>query len=81
MLCPPNSSTKTCCAEEELFNDAFFNHRWYNGNRKRDGNALVQACNALIQNLECIGREAWLDKLDAARIMFEKRIPAGVCHK
>ena len=80
-LCPPGSSTNTIRAEEEFFTDVFFKHRWYNGNRNRDGNALVQAWNAFIHNIECIGREAWLKKLDDARIRFEKRNPAGVRYK
>ena len=59
----------------------FFKHRWYNGNRNRDGKALVQAWNAFIHNVECMVREAWLDKLDASRIRFEKRNPASVRYK
>uniref|UniRef100_A0AAV1USJ1 Uncharacterized protein n=1 Tax=Peronospora matthiolae TaxID=2874970 RepID=A0AAV1USJ1_9STRA len=77
-ICSPDSSTETIRAEEEFFTDAFFKHRWYNGNRGRDGKALVQGWNALIHNIECIGREAWLAKLDAARIRFRKRNPVGV---
>uniref|UniRef100_A0AAV1ULY1 Uncharacterized protein n=1 Tax=Peronospora matthiolae TaxID=2874970 RepID=A0AAV1ULY1_9STRA len=80
-ICPPDSSTETIRAEEEFFTDAFFKHRWYNGSRVRDGKALVQGWNALIHNIECIGREAWLAKLDAARIRFEKRNPVGARYK
>uniref|UniRef100_A0AAV1T783 Uncharacterized protein n=1 Tax=Peronospora matthiolae TaxID=2874970 RepID=A0AAV1T783_9STRA len=80
-ICPPNSSTETIRAEKEFFTVAFFNHRWYNGSRVRDGKALVQGWNALIYNIKCIGREAWLGKHDAARIRFEKRNPAGVRYK
>uniref|UniRef100_A0AAV1V1F1 Uncharacterized protein n=1 Tax=Peronospora matthiolae TaxID=2874970 RepID=A0AAV1V1F1_9STRA len=76
-ICPPDSSTETIRAEEEFFTDVFFKHRWYNGSRVRDGKALVQGWNALIHNIECIGREAWLGKLDAARTRFEKRNPVG----
>ena len=79
--CPPNPSTKTIRAEEEFFTDVFFKHRWYNGNRNRDGTALVQVWNEFIHNVECMGREAWLDKLDTARIRFEKRNPAGIRYK
>uniref|UniRef100_A0AAV1UPZ4 Uncharacterized protein n=1 Tax=Peronospora matthiolae TaxID=2874970 RepID=A0AAV1UPZ4_9STRA len=64
-ICAPNFSTETIRAEEEFFTDVFFKHRWYNGNRDRDGKALVQGWNALIHNIECIGREAWLGNLDA----------------
>uniref|UniRef100_A0AAV1TXY2 Uncharacterized protein n=1 Tax=Peronospora matthiolae TaxID=2874970 RepID=A0AAV1TXY2_9STRA len=64
-ICPPDSSTETIRAEEEFFTDAFYKHRRYNGSRVRDGKALVQGRNALLHNIECIGREAWLSKLDA----------------
>uniref|UniRef100_A0AAV1T9C0 Uncharacterized protein n=1 Tax=Peronospora matthiolae TaxID=2874970 RepID=A0AAV1T9C0_9STRA len=77
----PDSSTGTIRAEEEFFTDAFFKHRWYNGSRVRDAKALVQGWNALFHNIECIGREAWLAKLDAARIRFEKRNPVGARSK
>uniref|UniRef100_A0AAV1UU89 Uncharacterized protein n=1 Tax=Peronospora matthiolae TaxID=2874970 RepID=A0AAV1UU89_9STRA len=80
-ICPPNSSTETIRAEEEFFTDAFFKHRWYNGSRVRDGRALVQGWNALIHNIECIGREDRLAKLDAARIRYEKRNPVGAQFK
>uniref|UniRef100_A0AAV1UBF6 Uncharacterized protein n=1 Tax=Peronospora matthiolae TaxID=2874970 RepID=A0AAV1UBF6_9STRA len=80
-ICPPDSSTGTIRAEEEHFTDAFFKHRWYNGSRVRDGKALVQGWNALIHNIECFGREAWLTKLDAARIRYEKRNPVGARYK
>uniref|UniRef100_A0AAV1TV69 Uncharacterized protein n=1 Tax=Peronospora matthiolae TaxID=2874970 RepID=A0AAV1TV69_9STRA len=80
-ICPHDSSTETICAEEEFFTDAFFKHRWYNGSRIRDGKAVVQGWNALIQNIECIGREAWLAKLDAARIRFKKHNPDGAQYK
>ena len=77
-LCPPNSSTKTIRAEEEFYTDVFFKHRWYNACRGHDGKALVQGWNAFIHIIEVIGLEAWLAKLDAARIRFEKRNPVGV---
>uniref|UniRef100_A0AAV1VGI6 Uncharacterized protein n=1 Tax=Peronospora matthiolae TaxID=2874970 RepID=A0AAV1VGI6_9STRA len=70
-ICPPNPSTITIRAEEKFFIGAFFKHRWYNGNRGRDGKALVQGWNAFIHNIECIVRESWLGKIDAARITFE----------
>uniref|UniRef100_A0AAV1TTB7 Uncharacterized protein n=1 Tax=Peronospora matthiolae TaxID=2874970 RepID=A0AAV1TTB7_9STRA len=78
---PPDSSTETVRAEEEFFTDAFLKHRWYNDSRVRDGKALVQGWNALIHNIECIGREAWLGKLNAARIGFEERNPVRVQYK
>uniref|UniRef100_A0AAV1UKC7 Uncharacterized protein n=1 Tax=Peronospora matthiolae TaxID=2874970 RepID=A0AAV1UKC7_9STRA len=78
---PLDSSTESIRAEEEFFTDAFFKHRWYNGSRVLDGIALVQGWNAHIHNIECIGREAWLAKLDAARIRFEKRNPVGARYK
>uniref|UniRef100_A0AAV1UQY8 Uncharacterized protein n=1 Tax=Peronospora matthiolae TaxID=2874970 RepID=A0AAV1UQY8_9STRA len=76
-ICLPASSTVTIRAEEEFFTDAFFKHRWYDGSRGQGGKALVQGWNALIHNIECIGREVWLAKFDAARIRFEKRNPVG----
>ena len=33
----------------------------------------MQAWNAFIRNVKDIGREAWLRKLDASRVRFEKR--------
>uniref|UniRef100_A0AAV1T6K3 Uncharacterized protein n=1 Tax=Peronospora matthiolae TaxID=2874970 RepID=A0AAV1T6K3_9STRA len=75
-ICHPDSGTETIHAEEKLFTDAFFKHRWYNGSRVQDGKALVQGWNALIHNIERIGREAWLAKADAARIRFERTQPS-----
>uniref|UniRef100_A0AAV1TY45 Uncharacterized protein n=1 Tax=Peronospora matthiolae TaxID=2874970 RepID=A0AAV1TY45_9STRA len=80
-ICPTDSSTETILAEEEFFTDAFFKHRWYNGSRVRDVKALVQGWNALIHNIECMGREAWIAKLDAARIRFEKHNSVGARYK
>uniref|UniRef100_A0AAV1TPH0 Uncharacterized protein n=1 Tax=Peronospora matthiolae TaxID=2874970 RepID=A0AAV1TPH0_9STRA len=57
---PYNSSTETIRAEEEFFTDAFFKHRWYSGSRVQDNKALIQGWNALIHEIECIGRHAWL---------------------
>uniref|UniRef100_A0AAV1TBH3 Uncharacterized protein n=1 Tax=Peronospora matthiolae TaxID=2874970 RepID=A0AAV1TBH3_9STRA len=64
-------------AENEFFIDAFFRHRWYRGNHKRDGPSLLQAWNAYIHNLEDVGRDVWNDKLVRARDKFEKRTPTG----
>uniref|UniRef100_A0AAV1U916 Uncharacterized protein n=1 Tax=Peronospora matthiolae TaxID=2874970 RepID=A0AAV1U916_9STRA len=80
-ICPPDSSTETIRAVEEFFTDAFFKHRWYYGSPVRDGKALVQVWNAFIHNIECLGREAWLEKLDAACIRFEKRNLVGARYK
>uniref|UniRef100_A0AAV1UTW4 Polyketide synthase n=1 Tax=Peronospora matthiolae TaxID=2874970 RepID=A0AAV1UTW4_9STRA len=41
-ICPPTSRSETIRAEEEFSTDAFFEHRWYNGNRGRDNKALAQ---------------------------------------
>uniref|UniRef100_A0AAV1TBV3 Uncharacterized protein n=1 Tax=Peronospora matthiolae TaxID=2874970 RepID=A0AAV1TBV3_9STRA len=68
-------------AENEFFIDAFFRHRWYRGNHKRDGPSLLQAWNAYIHNLEDVGRDAWNDKLIKARDKFEKRTPTGARYK
>uniref|UniRef100_A0AAV1U2F6 Uncharacterized protein n=1 Tax=Peronospora matthiolae TaxID=2874970 RepID=A0AAV1U2F6_9STRA len=68
-------SAKNYRAEHEFFIDAFFKHRWYSGNHKRDGPSLLQAWNAYIHNLEDVGRDAWNDKLIKARDKFEKRTP------
>uniref|UniRef100_A0AAV1UQA6 Uncharacterized protein n=1 Tax=Peronospora matthiolae TaxID=2874970 RepID=A0AAV1UQA6_9STRA len=70
-------SAKNYRAEHEFFIDAFFRHRWYSGNHKRDGPSLLQAWNAYIHNLEDVGRDAWNDKLIKARDKFEKRTPTG----
>uniref|UniRef100_A0AAV1UCC4 Uncharacterized protein n=1 Tax=Peronospora matthiolae TaxID=2874970 RepID=A0AAV1UCC4_9STRA len=72
-------SAKDYRAEHEFFIDAFFRHRWYSGNHKRDGPSLLQAWNAYIHNLEDVGRDAWNDKLIKARDKFEKRTPTDPC--
>uniref|UniRef100_A0AAV1TTP6 Uncharacterized protein n=1 Tax=Peronospora matthiolae TaxID=2874970 RepID=A0AAV1TTP6_9STRA len=74
-------SAKNYRAEHEFFIDAFFKHRWYSGNHKRDGPSLLQAWNAYIHNLEDVGRDAWNDKLIKARDKFEKRTPTGARYK
>ena len=74
---PHGSRMEILRAEEEFYTDVFFQHRWYHANRNRDGKALVQAWNAFIHNVECIGRRSWLNKLNAARIRFEQRNPDG----
>uniref|UniRef100_A0AAV1TN83 Uncharacterized protein n=1 Tax=Peronospora matthiolae TaxID=2874970 RepID=A0AAV1TN83_9STRA len=68
-------SAKEYHTEHELFVDAFFKHRWYSGNHKRDGPSMLQAWNAYIHNLEDVGRDVWNDKLFKARDKFEKRTP------
>uniref|UniRef100_A0AAV1UNQ8 Uncharacterized protein n=1 Tax=Peronospora matthiolae TaxID=2874970 RepID=A0AAV1UNQ8_9STRA len=70
-------SARNYRAEHEFFIDAFFRHRWYSGNHKRDGPSLLQAWNAYIHNLEDVGRDVWNDKLIKARDKFEKRTPTG----
>uniref|UniRef100_A0AAV1UKD7 Uncharacterized protein n=1 Tax=Peronospora matthiolae TaxID=2874970 RepID=A0AAV1UKD7_9STRA len=74
-------SAKNYRAENEFFIDAFFRHRWYSGNHKRDSPSLLQAWNAYIHNLEDVGRDAWNDKLLKARDKFEKRTPTGARYK
>uniref|UniRef100_A0AAV1TQW7 Uncharacterized protein n=1 Tax=Peronospora matthiolae TaxID=2874970 RepID=A0AAV1TQW7_9STRA len=74
-------SAKDYRAEHEFFIDAFFKHRWYSGNHKRDGPSLLQAWSAYIHNLEDVGRDAWNDKLIKARDKFEKRTPTGARYK
>ena len=37
----------------------------------------MQAWSAFIRNVKDIGREAWLQKLNANRVKFEKRTPTG----
>uniref|UniRef100_A0AAV1U4Y9 Uncharacterized protein n=1 Tax=Peronospora matthiolae TaxID=2874970 RepID=A0AAV1U4Y9_9STRA len=69
----PNA--KDCHSEHEFFIDAFFRHRWYSGNYKRDGPSLLQAWNAYIHNLGDVGRDAWNDRLIKARDKFEKGTP------
>ena len=41
----------------------------------------MQAWNAFIRNVKDIGREAWLRKLDASRVRFEKRTPTGAKYR
>ena len=41
----------------------------------------MQAWNAFVRNVEDIGRDAWLQKLDTARIKFENRTPSGARFK
>uniref|UniRef100_A0AAV1TSF7 Uncharacterized protein n=1 Tax=Peronospora matthiolae TaxID=2874970 RepID=A0AAV1TSF7_9STRA len=74
-------SAKDYHTENEFLIDAFFKHRWYSGNHKRDGTSLLQAWNAYIHNLEDVGRDAWNDKLIKARDKFEKRTPTGARYK
>uniref|UniRef100_A0AAV1TA68 Uncharacterized protein n=1 Tax=Peronospora matthiolae TaxID=2874970 RepID=A0AAV1TA68_9STRA len=74
-------SAKNYRAKNEFFIDAFFRHRWYSGNHKRDGPSLLQAWNAYIHNLEDVGRDAWNDKTIKARDKFEKRTPTGARYK
>uniref|UniRef100_A0AAV1U1H7 Uncharacterized protein n=1 Tax=Peronospora matthiolae TaxID=2874970 RepID=A0AAV1U1H7_9STRA len=74
-------SAKNYRAEQEFLIDAFFRHRWYSGNHKRDGPSLLQAWNAYIHKLEDVGRDAWNDKLIKARDKFEKRTPKGARYK
>uniref|UniRef100_A0AAV1TWQ3 Uncharacterized protein n=1 Tax=Peronospora matthiolae TaxID=2874970 RepID=A0AAV1TWQ3_9STRA len=74
-------SAKGYRAENDFFIGAFFKHRWYSGNHKRDGPSLLQAWNAYIHNLEDVGPDAWNDKLIKARDKFEKRTPTGARYK
>ena len=68
-------------AEEDFYLDAFLKHQWYNSNTKRDKGSLQQAGNAFILNVQHIGRDAWLRKLDTARVRFEKRTLTGARSK
>ena len=74
-------SAKNFRAEEEFYLDAFLKHRYFNGNNKRDKNSLLQAWNAFIRNVKDIGREAWLQKLTAARDKFERRTSTGARYR
>uniref|UniRef100_A0AAV1TPM2 Uncharacterized protein n=1 Tax=Peronospora matthiolae TaxID=2874970 RepID=A0AAV1TPM2_9STRA len=73
-------SAKNYRAEHEFFIDAFFRHRWYSGNHKRDGPSLLQAWNAYIYNFEDVGRDVWNDKLIKARDRLEKRTLTSACY-
>ena len=64
-------------AEEDFSLDAFLKHRWYSGNTKRDKSLLLQAWNAFLLNVQHIGREAWIRKIDTARVRFKKRTLTG----
>ena len=74
-------SAKNFRAEEDFYLDAFLKHRWFSGNNKRDKVSLMQAWSAFIRNVKDIGREAWLQKLNANRVKFEKRTPTGAKYK
>uniref|UniRef100_A0AAV1UXD3 Uncharacterized protein n=1 Tax=Peronospora matthiolae TaxID=2874970 RepID=A0AAV1UXD3_9STRA len=74
-------SAKNYRTENDFCIDAFFKHRWYSGNHKRDGPSLLQSWNAYIHNLEDVGRDVWNDKLIKARDKFEKRTPTGARYK
>ena len=63
-------SASVCRIEHEFYIDAFFRHRWSHGNRNRDEVLLVQAWNSFIGNIVNVGRDAWLNKLIAARRKF-----------
>ena len=54
-LDPSASNFRT---QHDFFIDAFFKHRWYSENHKRDGPSLIQAWNAFIHNVGEIGRDA-----------------------
>ena len=77
-LDPSASNFRT---EHDFFIDAFFTHRRYSGNHKRDGPSLIQAWNAFIYNIGEIGRDAWLDKLLLARKRFGKQTSIGARFK
>ena len=49
--------------------------------QKKDPHSLVQACNAFIANFFTVGRQSWLDKLDAARSKFEQKSHVGARYK
>ena len=70
-------SAKSFRAEEDFYLDAFLKHRWDSGNKKRDKASVMQAWSAFIRNVNDIGREAWLQRLNAIRVKFEKRTPTG----
>ena len=61
-------------AEEDFYRDDFLNHRWYSGNTKQEKSLLLQVWNVSILNVQNIGREASLLKLNTARVRFEKSI-------
>uniref|UniRef100_M4BLG4 Core-binding (CB) domain-containing protein n=1 Tax=Hyaloperonospora arabidopsidis (strain Emoy2) TaxID=559515 RepID=M4BLG4_HYAAE len=64
-------------AEEDFYLDAFLNHRWYSDSTKRNKSSLLQAWNDFILSVQHIGRDAWLRKIDTARVRFEKRTLTG----
>ena len=70
-------SASNCRAIEYFYLDAFLKHRWYSGNTKRDKSSLLQAWNAFMLNVQHIGREAWVQSLDTARVRFENRTLTG----
>ena len=67
--------------EHEFYIDVFFRHRWFHLNKKKDTHSLVQTWNAFIANILTVGRQSWLDKLDAARSKFEQKSHVGARYK
>ena len=74
-------SDKKFPAKEDFYLDVFIKHPWFNCNLKRGKNSLMQAWNAFIRNVKDIGCEAWLRKLNTARIRFETRTPTGAKYR
>ena len=74
-------SAKAYRTEQDYYIDVFFKHRWYSANYKHSSNALLQAWNAFILNVERVGPQAWLAKLAANRSRFEKRTLTGARFK
>ena len=62
-------------AEMDFYVDAFLKHQRNNVNTTKKKISLMQAWNAFIRNGKDIGREAWLQKLNAARVQFEISTP------
>ena len=66
-------SASDFCAEEDYYRDVFRKYRGYSGNTKRDKSSLMRARDAFVLNMQQIGRDVSLLKLNTAHVRFEKR--------
>ena len=58
-------NSSKCHAKQELFIGGFLKHRWISHNYKRDTTSLLQGWNAFVNNVSKIGRQPWMDKVNA----------------
>ena len=68
-------NSSKCHAKQELFIGGFLKHRWISHNYKRDTTSLLQGWNAFVNNVSKIGRQPWMDKVNAQCNRVLKRSP------